>query len=227
MAAPHTTPDFLTGEAPELLDFINGPQEIPQQQRGISEPPLIEPVIEYTQTEPEPAVRAQLSDAQKALLTDETARWLLNFCRKRTADAEDIAQATIEKFLKSGHHVNPETVRNWLAVTARNTIASDYGSAEKRRTFPGSPETLAGLDVRCEPSASEPIERAEVIAASKQTLAIIMGGLDEVQKKLVREHFVEGKSLHDIATQMGISEHAVHTRITRIRKRAKALASMA
>lgn len=142
MPRAYAPQDFTGDEAVQLLNLINepsAPQDIPWQQGGdsICQPPVIEPVIEHIQSEPEPGAQPPLGDEQKAPLTDETARWLL---------------------------------------------ASNHRSADTRKTFPGSPETLAGLDPRCEQPASAPIDRAEEIAVSNQTLETIISGLDEGQR---------------------------------------------
>lgn len=130
---------------------------------------------------------------------------------RSTADAEDVCQDTLvklvfraEPFRDLGHE------RAWVvrvAINACKNLLRDRGA-----------HPTAALDAVPEPAAEPTPDEGTLLAREGEVLAAVMA-LPLPQREAVYLHYYEGYSARAIAGLAGVSEAAVHQRLSRARRR--------
>ena len=117
--------------------------------------------------------------------------------------AEDIVQET---FVRLSRHAGKIThgLASWL-YTCAHRLALNYRESETARF---RREQLAAADPNA--VADAPSEDDLLGAIDRVLLE-----LDPVERELLLEHFVNGRSQRELATQLGISQVAVHKRVNK------------
>ena len=178
------------------------------------------------------AVRASTAEPTTAVLTralrdgDEAAwrdfhtayaprllRYLLVVCRGQ----EDIAREALQQtFLRAVRHMRTfaaeDELWSWLTVLARCS-ASDLGRRDRRylgflaRWFRQQPAPEPGP-----PDAERHLERL---------LAAELASLPVSERELLERKYLHGAAVRDLAGELGTSEKAVESRLTRARQHLK------
>lgn len=112
-------------------------------------------------------------------------------------DAEDLTSDTFARMLRSLAAFRGEaSFRNWLYQIARNGVRNHRRSASYRLTVPLPPTLSVPLRTELEPSSAN-----EAAAAA---LAVLQP-LPPRYRQVLELRFLEGRSIEDTATHMGIS----------------------
>ncbi len=112
-------------------------------------------------------------------------------------DAEDLTSDTFARMLHGLAGFRGEaSFRNWLYQIARNAVRNHRRSAAYRFTVPLSPDLSA-----------TPVAEPGPLAASKAAAAVLaaLQPLPPRYRQVLELRFLEGRSIEDTATQMGIS----------------------
>jgi RNA polymerase sigma factor (sigma-70 family) len=127
---------------------------------------------------------------------------------RNTADADDLAQATVERALRSQTQWQPGTsLLNWLYRIMRNLWIDTVRSRSRREKFeaPAEEGDRIGQDPRDAIDAS--IELQAVMAAMQR--------LPEEQREVVALILVEGFGYRETAEMLGVPIGTVSSRLVR------------
>ncbi len=162
-----------------------------------------------TQTKPR---RANLSaDALTVLVANH--RRFLAFLKRRVgsrAQAEDILQAALLKSLESRARVRDEgSVVAWFYRVLRNAVIDHYraAAAEQRALEAAAPPVVA------EPGFAAELERAVCTCVLEE-----LATLRPAYGRLLRRVDVEGRSIRDVAKELGIPANNARVRLHRARR---------
>ena len=141
------------------------------------------------------------------------------------ADASDLTQETLVRAYRFWHTFTPGTgVRAWLFTILRNTHATRYQQAKRRREILNShranleavgTENLPGTDASCD--ANETRQRVREAVES----------LPEAYRGAVQLVDLEGASYREAAQALGCAEGTIMSRLSRGRKRLAGLLEVA
>ncbi|MDO4811273.1 MAG: sigma-70 family RNA polymerase sigma factor [Eubacteriales bacterium] len=120
------------------------------------------------------------------------------YIRSKINNAQDAEDLAADVFVKVYEKLNSfdetkASLSTWIYTITRNTL-TDY--FRTRRTFEEIPETLEG---------SSSIEESVCSAEMLEALAKALEALDERERDIIILRFYKGKTLAEIAKQMGIS----------------------
>ncbi|WP_170153991.1 sigma-70 family RNA polymerase sigma factor [Actinoplanes italicus] len=134
---------------------------------------------------------------------------LLQFLRNLVASgashtAEDLVQETMLRAWRNldAVPVEAESQRRWLFTVARRLAIDAYRKRQSR------PVEVSLVDT--EPAASG-LESAETVIA-ELTLQHAVGGLSAAHRSVLRELYVEGHTLDETATRLGVPVGTVKSR---------------
>ncbi|MCU0791733.1 MAG: sigma-70 family RNA polymerase sigma factor [Opitutaceae bacterium] len=136
------------------------------------------------------------------------------FCHAQLAnraDARDVLQETNLKLWEKSASWDPETsFLPWAFAVARFTILSHVRDRMRERVVFDSDvvEIMAG---ECERAAAELPPRQEALGQCLQKL-------EPPHRSLLRDHYVSGHSLRDLATSLGRTEGALKMTMMRLRQ---------
>ena len=134
----------------------------------------------------------------RALLKDEEA-------------AADAMQDTFIRLLRNRERLEERAPSSLLYTMATNVCLNRMRS-DKR-----DPSYAAGDVLEVIARAADDAERVDV----KLTLETIFAGQDETTRRLVEEHYVEGRTLKETAVRSGYSVSGVRRRLRKLREEAQ------
>lgn len=139
---------------------------------------------------------------------------LAAFCHAQLAnraDAGDVLQETNLKLWEKSASWDPETsFLPWAYAVARFTVLSHVRDRMREKlVFDSDVVELMGTD--CENAASDLPVRQEALGRCLQKL-------DAAQRALLRDHYVGGRSLRDLASAQGRTEGSLKMSIMRLRQ---------
>ncbi len=139
---------------------------------------------------------------------------LAAFCHSQLAnpaDARDVLQETNVKLWEKSAAWDPETsFLPWAYSVARFTILSHVRDRMRERlVFDSDVVELMGAD--CEAAASDLPVRQEALGRCLQKL-------DTTQRALLRDHYVGGRSVKEIASALGRTEGSMKMLMMRLRR---------
>ncbi len=128
----------------------------------------------------------------------DNVRWVYRLLYGKTGNRPDAEDLTTEVFLTALPRLRPRAaraeVRAYLVATARTALAEHW-----RKTL-GREITSIGLDER----AAEPTPETPRDAEGDRARAIL-GELPERYRRILELRFLEGCSIREAATQLGVS----------------------
>ena len=139
-----------------------------------------------------------ITDAQKEEIYRTYRDKVFGYLYSRINNVQDAEDITTDVFLKVYEKLDTfdetkASLSTWICTITRNTLTDHYRT---RRVFEEVPETLPDED-----SVEEDICNAEML----ETLAKALKTLDERERDIIILRYYSGKTLKDIAAQMGIS----------------------
>ncbi len=142
-----------------------------------------------------------------------TVRPLYAYVSKRTGGQRDLAEDVVqETYLRAVSHWRrigkPRVPLAWLKTVARNTLISHY-----RRVKPDSLEQL-GIDLEGESQSQRETENTAVLFYG-------LSRLNKGQSSLLEAFYIEGNTVQEISSELGLSERAVEGRLRRARLKLK------
>lgn len=147
---------------------------------------------------------------------EEHYRAVLRFCRQRTPNIEDAADAASSTFMTAWRRIDDfvavEYPRAWLYKVARLTMANQRRSNRRGSALADKIGTLALAPV---PDAAESAIVETELAAALQALAQLPQGDQEIIALAAFESFGH----HEIAETMGITAGQARSRLYRARQR--------
>lgn len=136
------------------------------------------------------------------------------FCHAQLAnraDARDVLQETNIKLWEKSGSWNPETAfLPWAFAVARFTVLSHIRDRMRSRLVFDS-DVVEHMASDCESAATDLPLRQEALGNCLQKLP-------EPQRSLLRDHYVGGRSLRDLAAATGRSEGALKMTMMRLRQ---------
>ena len=133
-------------------------------------------------------------------------------------EAEDLTSDTFARMLRGLDGFRGEaSFRNWLYQIARNVVRNHRRSARYRLDVPLTP-TLSALDLPGDEVGSE-----EGAAQAEDVLAVLQA-LPPRYRQVLELRFLAGRSLEDVAVQMGIT--VANAKVLQHRALRKAAAAM-
>jgi RNA polymerase sigma-70 factor (ECF subfamily) len=132
-------------------------------------------------------------------------RWL-----RSRADVDDALQTTLLKIHRARHRFRPGSpVLPWVLTIARH-VAVDHLRRPSRRE-----QGLDEVEVQRIPSEAPPAWRQEDEQEIVEAVREAIQGLPESSREVVRLHKLEGRSMAEVAEQLGLNEGAVRVRAHR------------
>ncbi len=136
------------------------------------------------------------------------------FCHANVArreDAWEVLQETNVKLWEKSADWNPDTpFLPWAFAVARFTILSHVRDKMRdRHVFDG--DVVEAMGAETEAAASELPERQDA-------LRICLAKLEQGLRALLHSHYVEGRTLREIAAHEGRSESAIKMTLVRVRQ---------
>lgn len=146
---------------------------------------------------------------------------LVRFCRTRVRDqkaVEDIVQETLVKAISNLHSYRGEALLySWLCSICRNQISDWYSKNSKRLeqdvSIDNDPNVLAALEslgIRVQEDMSDRI-------ALKDMVTMVLDHLPERYGRILEMKYLEGMSVHEIATRLELGQLAVQSLLSRAR----------
>jgi RNA polymerase sigma-70 factor (ECF subfamily) len=133
-------------------------------------------------------------------------------------DAADLMQTAMMRAWKFWHTFDPGTdARRWLFTVLRNTHATRWGQAKRRREVAG--EHKAHVGVYGGPGPVEMAERSERVAMVREALATMRPDYADA----LRAVDLMGMSTAEAAAHLGVAPGTVNSRAYRGRKRLAAM----
>ena len=142
-----------------------------------------------------------------------TVRPLYAYISKRTGGQRDLAEDVVqETYLRAVSHWRrngkPRVPLAWLKTVARNTLISHY-----RRVKPDSLEHL-DIDLEGESQSQQETENTAVLFYG-------LSQLNKGQSSLLEAFHIEGNTVQEMSSELGLSERAVEGRLRRARLKLK------
>jgi len=136
--------------------------------------------------------------------------------------AEDVVQETFAKALKRVDDYDPErgSVQSWLCTLSRNVIR-DHLRAHRRAA------ELAGMWERVDETLAQVFEALEQAPLSDEVIAreetrdlvnMTIANLPDHYRQALRQKYVEGDSVSDLAKRLAVSEDAAKSLLARARR---------
>ena len=151
-----------------------------------------------------------------ALYFSRLLRYLLALARGREDLARDALQSTLIRVAK---HAKPfeteEAFWSWLTVLARSALVDEQRKSARYGSFLS--RWFAHREV------IEAVPEADAAARLSESLETALAQLPEDERALVLSKYIDGQSVRDIAAEMGTTEKAVESRLTRLRRKLKDL----
>lgn len=136
------------------------------------------------------------------------------FCHSHLAnraDARDVLQETNVKLWEKSASWNPETsFLPWAFAVARFTLLSHVRDRMRDRLVFDS-DVIEAISSDCEVAARELPVRQEALGRCLQKL-------EQTQRSLLRDHYVGGRTLRDLASASGRSEGSLKMLMMRLRQ---------
>jgi RNA polymerase sigma-70 factor (ECF subfamily) len=136
------------------------------------------------------------------------------FCHAQLAnraDARDVLQETNVKLWEKSADWDPETgFLPWAFAVARFTILSHVRDRMRDRLV-FDPDVVEIMVGECESAATDLPPRQEALGRCLQKL-------EAPHRSLLRDHYVSGRSLREIASNLGRTEGAVKMTMMRLRQ---------
>lgn len=144
-------------------------------------------------------------------LTQEFIRRLRTFVRRRVpsdADADDITQNVLLKFVRAGESIEAGRGPSWMFTVARREIIDRY-----RRT------KLATSDVGLEAAAAAQEQDPSAISELSHCVHPLLQLLSPEDREILRRVDLEGEAQSAIADGQGIARSTLKARVQRARQR--------
>ena len=145
----------------------------------------------------------------QALYFDRLYRFLLVVTRGDETQAREALQETL---MRVARHARPfaeeDAFWNWLKAIGRNAARD---AARGRRRY----LSLLERFTRRSQSEQPPVRPDDALAVA---LEESVGELDPADRVLIEGKYLEGQTVKEIATQEGLSEKAVESRLLRLRR---------
>jgi RNA polymerase sigma-70 factor (ECF subfamily) len=133
---------------------------------------------------------------------------LLRFARSRVPDlAEDVVQDAVITMARNIHRLrDPATFGSWALTIVQRRSVDAVRKAVRRRTAEGEAERPADNA----PDADRALDLRAALAA-----------LPETERTLVRLHYTEGRTVAELASQLGVPPGTVKSRLHAVRVKLK------
>ncbi len=135
------------------------------------------------------------------------------FIRSRVGSieaAEDILQSAYVRGLQKGHQVrDDQSIVAWFYALLRNALIDHYRSSGASKPVQPEPDWWDTL---------ESGEDLELLMSSQGCVRVAMRALRPEDAQLVEGVDLEGRSIHDMAQQLGITPNALSLRLLRARQ---------
>ncbi len=135
--------------------------------------------------------------------------------------AEDVVQETFVTALDRMDRFDPSrgSLRSWLRTLSRNVVRSHLKARNRLATLERWDRVDAALaealeELDSEPLSDEVIERAQTRDLVNMTIA----NLPERYRDALERKYVEGESVGELATALGVSEDAAKSLLARARR---------
>ena len=150
----------------------------------------------------------------KETLTEQYYGQIYAYCARRLPDresAEDAAQEVFAAFWEGPDFTDGTAALGWLYRVAKSKVGDFYRARGKRMEHEAaiSPEDLPDSQV---PTAAAPDEEEGILEKALRALS-------PEEAALFRQVWEEGISYRELAGRYGISEGALRTRISRLKKK--------
>ncbi len=157
------------------------------------------------------------------LYYDDVYRLCLSRLRK-DADAADVTQEVFLFFQENYSDLEDNFIKSWLYAVANNKIKEQFryiAKREKELIFGTVSETQTSTDILYEMEEDNKITDEE-LEEKKQT---ILSSLNEKELELFEMVYTKHMEYVELAKALDISEHAVRSRVYRLRAKIKERAS--
>lgn len=156
-----------------------------------------------------------MTEQQWLKIYRETVHPLYGYMAKRTGGNQELSEDIVqESYLRALDHWKrkplPDSPAAWLKRVARN-ILIDYLRQNKRDIK---------VDLENKPGAGDKAPQDQ-IKSLEMFLAI--SSLGRKKAKIIEAYYYDGKSVREIADEMGVSERAVEGQLRRARQSLKSL----
>ncbi len=130
------------------------------------------------------------------------------------ANADDVVSQSVEKLIKVEHllrELDPKRRRAYLVAVVRNTARNDARNRRNRRELPDG-------DAALENCADEGADLWDALLrrCDLDLLRAAMATLSEGDRVLLRMRYYQNQNYAEIAEELGISEGAARTRLSRV-----------
>lgn len=143
---------------------------------------------------------------------------------KREADAADVAQEVFLFFQENYNELEDNFIKAWLYAVANNKIKEQFrhiAKREKELIFGTVSESQTSTDILYEMEEDNKITDEE-LEEKKQS---ILSSLNEKELELFEMVYTKHMEYAELAKTLDISEHAVRSRVYRLRVKIKERAS--
>jgi len=134
-----------------------------------------------------------------------------------TADVQDIVQEAFLRAVQKDIHNHPNP-GGWFAATTNNLCMSHVKTETSRKN---KLKQTACTPESNRQAAIHPADAVHDITEQVDTQLTLMNTLSPEEYKIVVDHYIHGRSLADIAGEMGTSYVALRVRLHRIRIKLK------
>ncbi len=155
----------------------------------------------------------------KEKLTEQYYEPVYAYCLRRLPDreaAEDAAQEVFAAFWEGPEFTEERAASGWLYRVARSKITDFYRERQKRLEHETGfdPEDLDETMFRPPPDET---------GDSDRIYDRMLMRLDEEERSLFADFWVEGYSYAELAAMRGVTEGAMRTRVSRLKKKITAI----
>ena len=152
-------------------------------------------------------------------LIDQYQNLIFSICLRLTGDyfaAEDMTQDTFIAAFRNWDKFEGGSEKAWLCRIASNKCI-DYCRASATKVVPVEEEEMHGIEVTGRDGPLEQILNREVMNELERCCCMLSPPYDKVAKM----HFLEGKTVKEIASQTGVGVNTVKTQVYRAREMLK------
>ncbi len=143
---------------------------------------------------------------------------------KRGADAADVTQDVFLFFQERYSDLEDDTIKSWLFSVANNKIKEQFrhiAKREKELIFGEDDEPQTNMEILYDTAESDKIADEELEKKKK----IILSSLTEKELELFEMVYIKHLEYEELAKNFNVSEHAMRTRVYRLRLKIKEKAS--
>lgn len=147
-------------------------------------------------------------------IVDEYKDLVFSICLNMTRDwfeAENLTQEIFLKVYNSLPSYRFMGFKTWISKIAVNKCIDNKRRLAKRLEEPTSPDDMPEFCIEGESLVEEHLIQEE----EKETIIKLCDSLPQIYSSVVKEYFIHSKSIRKIATEEGLNEKTVETRLYR------------